>query len=60
MRKALHIVGVVLCGAAFVFILGTAGSSDLNTISFEQVLVQVVIALVVGGIGCGIMKITEV
>lgn len=60
MRKALHLVGAVLCGVAFVSIWGTAGSSDLNTISFGQMLVQIAVALAIGGIGCGIIKITEV
>lgn len=60
MRKALHITGAILCGVAFMLLLGTAGSSDLDRIPFEQIITQCIIALLVGGIGCGIMKMTEV
>ena len=52
-------IGSVLIAAAFVFILGTAGASDLNTISFEQILAQCAISLAVGGIGCGIICVAE-
>ena len=60
MRKALHITGAILCGVAFMLLLGTAGSSDLDRISFEQIIIQCVIGLLVGGIGFGIMYVTEV
>ena len=59
MRKALHIIGAVMCGGAFLLLLGTAGSSDLDRISFSQIIIQCVIGLAVGGIGFGIMYASE-
>lgn len=60
MRKALHITGAILCGVAFMLLLGTAGSSDLDLIPFRQIVTQCVIGLLVGGIGFGIIYVTEV
>ena len=51
MRRIAKIIGTVLLVVAFVLLLGTAGSSDLNAISFEQTLMQCGIGIVVGTVG---------
>ena len=58
-RRILRPIGAILFTMALVLLLGTAGSSDLNTISFEQTLAQCAVAVVAGGIGFGIMYVTE-
>ena len=52
-------LGKSLIALAAVFIYGTAGSSDLNTISFRQTLAQCVVGLIVIGIGCGIIDVAN-
>ena len=59
MRRVLRAIGAILLCAAFVFLLGTAGSSDLNAIPFGQIIAQCAICLIAGGIGFGIMYVTE-
>lgn len=57
--RVLKIIGAILFGTAFIFLLGTAGASDNNSISFEQEIVQCIVCLIVGGIGFGIIYVTE-
>ena len=56
MKKLLKVIAVVLMIGGFIFILGTAGSADLGTISFGQVVLQCIIGLcTIGGgyaLGC--------
>lgn len=51
--------GGILIAAAFVFLIGTAGLSDNNAITFGQIIVRCAIGLIAGGIGFGIMYIAE-
>lgn len=38
-------VKIILMTIGFLIILGTAGASDLNSISFEQLMIQISIGL---------------
>ena len=60
MRRIAQIIGAVLLVVAFVLLLGTAGSSDLNAISFEQTLMQCGIGIVVGAVGYVMMCVADV
>ena len=53
MRKVLVYTGATLITLGALAILGTAGASDQNTITFEQSIVQVLISsgvIAVGGV----------
>lgn len=59
MRKFLRAIGIVFISLPLPIILGTAGSSDLGTISFKQAILQCLIALAIGVIGFVLMHIAE-
>ena len=52
-------IGKSLITLAFVLFIGTAGSDDQQRITFEQVIVQCIISLLVAVIGFGIMYVAE-
>lgn len=56
MKKLLKVIAGALMIGGFIFILGTAGSADLGTISFGQMVSQCIMGLcAIGGgyaLGC--------
>ena len=52
-RSIIKLIGYVIAIAAFFFIYGTAGASDLNLISVEQVVFRMIAglaAMIIGGL----------
>jgi hypothetical protein len=56
--KIIQTIGTILITLGFVFILGTAGASDNDAISFAQIIIQIVISFGISTLGLIIKKIT--
>lgn len=56
--KIMQTIGTILITLGFVFILGTAGASDNDAISFTQIIIQIVISFGISMLGFFIKKIT--
>lgn len=56
--KIIQTIGTILITLGFVFILGTAGASDNDAISFAQIIIQIVISFGISMLGFIIKKIT--
>jgi hypothetical protein len=56
--KIIQTIGTILITLGFVFILGTAGASDNDAISFAQIIIQIVISFGISMLGLIIKKIT--
>lgn len=53
LRSIIKLLGYIIAIAAFFFIYGTAGASDLNRISAEQVVIRLIagmVALIIGAV----------
>lgn len=55
MLKLVRTIGVLMMIGGAVCLLGTAGASDLNNISFEQMIVQLFIAITMFFVGFAIV-----
>ena len=58
--KILRALGMIAIPTSFVSIIGIAGSSDLNVLSFEQIVIYCTVALLIGVIGFVIVWITDI
>lgn len=58
-HKVIKTIGVILMVVGFVFMLGTAGASDLNTIPFAQIMIQLIMSLSITALGFIIIKKLE-
>lgn len=54
MKKIIRNISYTVCFAGFVLMLGTAGASDLNTITFEQIVIRGIIAMIMVIVGFGL------
>lgn len=59
MLKMLRALGLIAMPTSFIFIIGIAGSSDLGLLSFDQTVISILIALVVGVIGFAVVWFTD-
>lgn len=59
LRKICHFVFGLCVFAGFIFLIGTAGASDCELITFSQILKQSVIALVLMLVGIFGLKLTD-
>jgi hypothetical protein len=59
MLKVLRALGIIAMPTSFIFILGTIGSADLNLLSFDQIVIRCLVALVVGAVGFAVVWITD-
>lgn len=57
--KIIKFIGVTLMIFGFIFMLGTAGATDLNTISFQQTIIQSIISLSAVILGLAIINKME-
>lgn len=53
--KVLRAIGMLSISTAFIVILGTAGSSDLGIITFEEIIVRCLVAVAIGIVGFALM-----
>ena len=57
--KAIKVIGFLVLAFGFVLMLGTAGASDVNTISFDEIVIRMLISVAMMGIGFGVTYIIE-
>jgi hypothetical protein len=55
-KKAIHSIGIIFIALGFIFVLGTAGASDLGEISFGQIISQIAIGFGISTVGFIIKK----
>ena len=50
-RRILKVICDIVCGLGFLLMLGTAGASDMDTITFGQIVLQLTLglAMFIGG-----------
>lgn len=58
-KKATYNIGRVLIVIGFLLMLGTAGASDLNNISFNQIITQLAISLCITMFGLMISRYSK-
>ena len=51
LRKIINVFFISCMFAGFIFMIGTAGASDLNMIDFEKIFIQASIALILMLVG---------
>lgn len=54
MKKIIRNIAYFICFAGFVLMLGTAGASDLNIITFKQIVIRGIISIAMLVIGFGL------
>lgn len=54
MKKIIRNISYTICFVGFILMFGTAGASDLNTITFEQIAVRGSIAMLMIIVGFGV------
>ena len=59
MKKVIRIIGAILFIGAFVLAIGTAGTSDIDTISFSQVVARCFVSLLLLGTSLVMLYITD-
>ena len=57
--KVIKWIGFLVLALGFVLMLGTAGASDLDTITFEVIVIRMLISLAMMGIGFCVTYIIE-
>ena len=57
--KIFRMLGLIAMLTSFIFILGTIGSADLNLLSFDQIVIRCLLALIVGVVGFAVVWITD-
>lgn len=45
MKKIIRAIAILICIAGFILMIGTAGASDLDIISFKQIIIRSMISI---------------
>lgn len=56
-RKVVKVIGGVMFTSGLLLLIGTAGSSDLGTMSFGDILIQSGLGLLLLGVGYFVIKL---